>query len=86
MATVESILARPAAAEGLARALPSAAGRLLTTEQAAHRLQLATKTLEKDRCTRCIGVPFVKLGKTVRYRDSDLDAFIASKLVGQPAQ
>ena len=86
MATVESIIARPAAVDSLPRSLPSAPTPLRTTEQAAERLGLAPKTLEKDRCTRSIGVPFVKLGKTVRYRDSDLDAFIASKLVGRPAQ
>lgn len=54
---------------------------LLDTDQAASILGFAPKTLAKDRCTREIGIPFVKLGRSCRYRLSDLEKFIADRVV-----
>ena len=54
---------------------------LLTTREAAKVVALAEKTLEKDRCTREIGIPYVKLGRSVRYRRIDLDNFINDRVV-----
>lgn len=56
-------------------------GRLLTPEEAAAKLNLSPKTLAKDRCTRQMGIPFVKFLRSVRYRDGDLDKFIADRVV-----
>jgi len=56
-------------------------GSLLITDQAAEYLGLKPKTLIKDRCTREIGIPFVKLGKSVRYRMADLEKFVADRVV-----
>jgi excisionase family DNA binding protein len=50
---------------------------LLSTEQAATHCGLSPKTLEKLRITGG-GPSFVKLGRSVRYDLSDLDAWIAS--------
>ena len=46
-----------------------------TTKQAAARLTLSPNTLEVWRC-RGEGPRFLKLGRAVRYRDTDLDAYI----------
>ena len=53
----------------------------METEEAAAVLGVSPKTLEKDRSTRSLGVPFVKIGRSVGYRRSDLRAFIAARVV-----
>ena len=50
----------------------------LTTSEAAAYLGLATSTLNKWRCSGD-GPEFVKLGRAVRYRPEDLDAFLAAR-------
>ena len=54
---------------------------LLDTEQAAKFLSLMPSTLNKERCTRSLGIPFVKIGRSVRYRRSDLESYIESCLI-----
>jgi hypothetical protein len=49
---------------------------LLNTVQAAERLSLAPHTLEADRCERRFGIPYIKIGRSVRYREEDVVAFI----------
>lgn len=49
--------------------------RLLTTKEAAEYVQLSHRTLENMRFQRR-GIPFVKVGGSVRYRLSDLARFI----------
>ena len=53
---------------------------ILTTKEAAAYCRLSTPTLERFRLTGN-GPPFLKLGKAVRYRRSDLDTWLASRLV-----
>jgi len=55
--------------------------RLMLTPEAAEILGFAEKTLEKDRCTRELGIPYVKLGRAVRYRLTDLMKFIDERVV-----
>ena len=57
----------------------SAPHKLLTTPQAAEYLELSEETLEKR---RVYGQPpkFVRLGRSVRYRMSDLDQWAAECL------
>ena len=55
---------------------------ILTTKQAADYLCLTEATLTTWRCTKAVRVPFIKLGRSVRYRKVDLDAFIKSNVVG----
>lgn len=53
---------------------------ILTQKQAAEYLGFSEKKLERDRwCERRI--PFVKMGRHVRYRASDLVAYVESNLV-----
>jgi len=52
---------------------------LLTTIQAAARLNLSPSTLNKSRLTGD-GPRFVKLGSAVRYRSDDLDAWVSAQV------
>lgn len=53
---------------------------LYTTPQAASYLQLATSTLEHWRLEGR-GPAFVRIGKQVRYRPQDIEAFLNQQLV-----
>lgn len=55
-------------------------GIALDTHQAAARTGLASSTLRKLRLTGQ-GPKFLKLGRAVRYRDSDLDAWLEGRTV-----
>jgi hypothetical protein len=61
----------------IAASEPSDAGpseALWNTTQAAAYLNLAPSTLEKDRCSGRLGIPYLKLGsKRVAYERRDLD-------------
>lgn len=52
---------------------------MLRTKEAAAYIGLTKATLEAWRC-RGGGPVFLKLGKAVRYRQADLEAFIESRL------
>ena len=59
---------------------------LLTTKQAAQILGVSTAFLERDRWAGA-RVPFVKIGsRAVRYRLSDLHAYIESRLYQSTSQ
>lgn len=51
----------------------------LTTDEAAEYVGLQKSTLEAWRC-RGGGPRFVKMGRAVRYRQADLDAWIETRL------
>jgi excisionase family DNA binding protein len=55
---------------------------LIAPHEAAQILGIEVTTLEKWRCTKRYGLPFVKVGRLVRYRVGDIEAFIASRTVG----
>ncbi|WP_141872071.1 helix-turn-helix transcriptional regulator [Microbacterium saperdae] len=52
---------------------------VLTQDQLAHTLQIPARTLEDWR-TRSYGPPFIRVGKRVRYRASDVDAWLSSQV------
>ena len=52
-----------------------------TVPEAAAYLGLAVSTLNKWRCYGNHGPAFVKLGKAVRYRREDLDAYLSTATV-----
>jgi excisionase family DNA binding protein len=52
---------------------------LLTTPQAAHILGIKPNTLENWRCTKRVLVPHVKVGRSIRYRQADLQKFIEDR-------
>ena len=49
---------------------------LLTTEEAAEVLGLKKKTLEIWRCTGRYNLPFVRVGRLIRYRSDDIAAWL----------
>lgn len=49
---------------------------LYDTAEAAAYLNLAENTLAVWRCTRRYDIPYIKVGRLVRYRKSALDAFL----------
>ena len=53
---------------------------LLTQREAAQLLRLSERSLERFRVTGT-GPRFVKVGHSVRYRETDLEAWIASRVV-----
>lgn len=55
---------------------------LLTDKEAAAYLNLSTSTLAVWRCTKRQDLPFIKLGRAVRYRQADLDKWLESQTVG----
>lgn len=57
--------------------------KLLTPDETAERLGVLTKTLDVWRCTQRYNLPYVKVGRLVRYRESDIEAFIESRLQTQ---
>ncbi|WP_446745933.1 helix-turn-helix domain-containing protein [Sphingomonas sp. OTU376] len=56
---------------------------LLTEEQAAERLSLCTKTLRKER--KAGRLPYILIGRAVRYTLDDLESFIARARQDTPA-
>lgn len=52
---------------------------LLTTKEAAHYLCVSTAFLERDRWAGA-RIPFVKIGRNVRYQLAELDAYIAARI------
>ena len=54
--------------------------RLLTQSDAAKLLRLSERTLERLRLQGG-GPPYIKCGRSVRYRETDLEAWIAQRIV-----
>lgn len=57
---------------------------LLNTAQAAHHLGLKNpNTLNVWRATKRYIIPYVKVGRLVRYRLEDIDAFLRERTIGK---
>jgi len=50
---------------------------LLSRKEAAIYLGLSEQTLAIWKCTKRYDLPFVKIGRLIKYRKSDLDKFIS---------
>ncbi len=59
----------------------SAKPNLLSRKEAASYLGVAEQTLAIWKTTKRYNLPVVKVGRLVRYKQADLDAFIASRTV-----
>lgn len=58
---------------------------LVTTSQAASLLSLSKSHLEKLRFYEDpLGPPFIRIGRSIRYRTTDLEAWCAARIVGLP--
>lgn len=58
---------------------------LFDTEAAASYIGVMPGTLEVWRCVKRHGIPHIKVGRLVKYRQSDLDAWLESRTVGTAA-
>jgi predicted DNA-binding transcriptional regulator AlpA len=58
---------------------------LLTASEAARALRLSVRSLERLRCSG-FGPKYVKLKRRVLYQQSDLDQWIASRVVGSTSE
>lgn len=56
---------------------------LLTQLEAATLLHLSERTLER---LRGAGPKFVRLGRSIRYRPTDIEAYIASRVVSSTSE
>ena len=69
----------------MAPAIASIPSALVDEKQAAEILGITAGTLSVWRCVRRYDLPYVKVGRAVRYRLSDLEAFARSRTVGRAA-
>lgn len=60
----------------------AAASRWLSTKDAAAYLGVAVSTLNNDRVTRLLGLPFSRMGRRILYDRLALDDFLLSKMEG----
>jgi len=58
---------------------------LLTQTEAAKILRLSERTLERLRVSG-VGPSFIKAGRSVRYRERDIEAWIAARVVSSTSQ
>lgn len=58
---------------------------LLTQLEAATLLHLSERTLERLRVSGA-GPKFVRLGRSIRYRPTDIEAYIASRVVSSTSE
>ena len=56
---------------------------LTNTEGASQLLNIPANTLRKWRCTGENNIPFIKIGRQVKYRTSDLRAYIEQHTVNR---
>jgi hypothetical protein len=59
---------------------------LVDEKRAAEILGISAGTLSVWRCVRRYPLPYTKIGRAVRYRLADLEAFIASRTIGAAAE
>ena len=57
---------------------------LLTPQEVSRILGVSVETLNVWRATNRYPLPYVKAGRLVRYRLTDINAFIESRLQGHP--
>ena len=58
---------------------------LMTPEEVAEYLGLEVETLNVWRCTKRYNLPYTKIGRLVRYRAEDVEAFVTSRIEGEAA-
>ena len=68
--------------KGTVAAMGATRPKLLTEAEAADYLSVEPQTLCAWRCTRRYNLPFIKVGRLVRYRPEDLEEFLESRTMG----
>jgi excisionase family DNA binding protein len=59
---------------------------LLSNQQAAEYLGISPNTLEVWRCTKRYDLPYIKVGRIVKYRREALDAFLEKRTIGAESE
>jgi excisionase family DNA binding protein len=59
---------------------------LLSTEEAARRLDVTPGTLMVWRCTKRYPLKFIRIGRKVRYRAADVEEFLKERTVSGVAE
>ena len=54
---------------------------LLTTKEAADFLGIPARTLENWRCNQRYALPYIKIGRIIRYRLVDLENWVQNNIV-----
>ena len=57
--------------------------KLLNEYETAKRLGIAVATIRAWRCNGRVNLPFVKMSKSVRYREEDIENFIFTSTTGR---
>ena len=65
--------------------MPTELPRLLSRPEAAAVLGVTTGTLAVWACEHRHALPYIKIGRAVRYRLADLEKWITDRTVGGPA-
>lgn len=60
----------------------SAASRWMNTKDAAAYLNISPSTLNNDRVTRLLGLPFSRVGRRILYDRRELDAYLLARMEG----
>ena len=60
--------------------------RILNEDQAAEFLGVKPQTLSVWRCTKRVQIPYVKIGRSVKYRMSALEAYLEANTVAGEAE
>lgn len=55
-------------------------GALLSSKAAARLLGIAPATLDAWLCTKRHAIPFFRIGRMIRYRAADLEAFLIAQM------
>ncbi len=73
--------------ENLTRLLKAGANlNLLTNDEAAAYIGVTPRTLEVWRSTKRYPIPYLKVGRLVKYRQESLDRFLLSRTIGPSSE
>ena len=56
--------------------------KLMNSREAAELLGVRPDTLSVWRCTKAVQIPYIKVGKLVKYRPQDLEAYLEQQRRG----
>jgi hypothetical protein len=59
---------------------------LLSSKEAARKIKIAPQTLNSWRSSRRVEIPYIKVGRKVLYRQSDISDFLTSSTHGTASQ
>jgi hypothetical protein len=59
---------------------------LLSTEHAAQHIGITPHTLTVWRCTKRQNIPYIKVGRLVKYRLADLEVWLETRMISNATQ